>query len=391
MARPEIGTLFRRGNLSARHAEVDGNRVVLLHDGREAFPAMLSAIADAQHEVLLEMYWFDSDATGQRFADALVACAQRGVDVCVVYDAVGSIGADAAMFDRMRAAGCDVREWNPVAPWRARFQVATINRRDHRKVLVVDNRIAITGGINIADLWAPVESGGDGWRDDAVLLEGNVAARLRDSFLDIWGRLEGRRPRLDTSALPAAPGTSDGVRVQVLANRARGDRRSIRRVYLEQIRKASKSIYICNSYFLPDRAIRKALMTAAQRGVDVRIILAGRSDVVAVYSATRRMYALLMSAGVRIFEWTKSVFHSKTAVVDGSWSTIGSYNLDTVSWRLNLELNVAISDRELGERMNERFFRDAAEAVAIDARAFSFRPMVERLLEWFFHLFRKFL
>lgn len=351
---------------------------------------MLGAIADAEHEILFEMYWFDSDTTGQRFADALVAASQRGVDVCVIYDSVGSFGADAGMFDRMRAAGCDVREWNPVAPWRVRFRVATINRRDHRKLVVVDSRIAITGGINVDDLWAPAADGGGGWRDDAVLVEGDAAAKLRDSFLDVWGRLQGRTPRFQPQGV-AAQASATGVRVQVLANRARGDRRSIRRVYLEQIRKASHSIYISNSYFLPDRAIRKALTSAARRGVDVRVMLAGNSDVAPVYYASRRTYSEFLDAGIRIFEWTKSVFHSKTAVVDGSWSTIGSYNLDTVSWRLNLELNVAIHDQELGRRMNEVFFRDTAEAVPIDARAFSFRPFGERLLEWFFHLFRKFL
>lgn len=386
-----LGRLFRREEAQPLFggSDVDGNRVTLLRDGEEAFPAMLAAISNAKREVLIAMYWFDSDATGRKFADALIERAQSGVRVFVTYDAVGSISADGAIFDRMRAAGCDVREFNPVAPWRARFSLGMINRRDHRKLLIVDSRIAITGGVNLSDLWAPTSQGGEGWRDDAVSVEGESAERLRETFMTVWKWLGGVVPRLPT--IPPKTNASVGSRVRVLANRSLRDRRTIRRAYLEQIRGAKVSIYISNSYFLPDRAIRRELARAVRRGVDVRVLLAGKSDVIAVYYASRYLYSSLLAQGIRIFEWTRSTFHSKTAVVDGVWSTIGSYNLDNISWRLNLELNVAITDPVVGSAMQASFHRDCEEGVAIHRQSWRARPLLPRFLERFFFFFRKFL
>ncbi|MBC7174031.1 MAG: cardiolipin synthase B, partial [Polyangiaceae bacterium] len=132
-----------------------GNRVTLLRDAEEGFPAMLAAIAGAKSEILLEMYWFGSDRTGRRFAEALALRAQQGVKVSVIYDAVGSIEADDAMFVELEAAGCEVHQYNPIAPWRQRFRFDLVNRRDHRKMLIIDNQVGFTGGLNLADPWAP--------------------------------------------------------------------------------------------------------------------------------------------------------------------------------------------------------------------------------------------
>ena len=157
---------------------IEGNRVELLRDGKEAYPAMLDAIAGASEQVLLEMYWFDSDDAGRRFTKALVAAAERGVETVLLYDAIGSIGVDGAMFDELRRAGVKVAEFGPIAPWRRRFRLGWLTRRDHRKVLVVDGEVGFTGGINVAKAWLPLEEGGGGWRDDMVRIQGPVVRQL---------------------------------------------------------------------------------------------------------------------------------------------------------------------------------------------------------------------
>jgi cardiolipin synthase len=349
---------------------------------------MLDAIANAKREIVLEMYWFDSDRIGTRFADALIERAQSGVAVRVVYDAFGSFGVEDTFFDGMRAAGVSVAVFNPLSAWGRHFSFGRLNRRNHRKILVVDGHVGFTGGINIADRWASVEDGGEGWRDDVVRIEGPAALRLRDVVYDLWARFDKRLER-ELMTAPALPEGESYVRV--VANEYRADRRAIRAAYLQQIRAATRSIYISNCYFVPDPAIRRALGAAAKRGVDVRVITAGNSDVPTVRYASRARYAWLMKRGVRIYEWSKTVFHSKTAVVDDVWCTVGTYNLDYRSWRFNLEVNVAIADASLGHAMRDAFLVDMDASVRIDERAWRARPVFEKLLEWMSYAVRKLL
>lgn len=386
----KLRTRFRLGRAAAP-LEVGGNAVSILHDGEECFPAMLDAIEGAQEEVLLEMYWFHSDRIGMRFANALMEAAQRGVVVRVIYDAVGSWEAEDAMFDAMRNAGCEVHMFNPIAPWRKRFNIGVVNRRDHRKLLIVDGRTFFTGGVNIGDAWAPVEEGGGGWRDDMVLVEGPAATQARAIFLHTWRAL-GENPRHGDGWRPAAepvPGADAPVRV--LANFYRGDRLGIRREYLRRIRAARRFIYITNSYFVPDRAVRRSLANAARRGVDVRVLLPGEGDVLAIHYASRRLYDWLMRHGITLYEWQRTVLHSKSAVIDGIWSTVGTYNLDHRSWRFNLEVNVAVADPGVGGAMKARFEQDLEHSMPVSRRDWRFRPLSERMVESFFYLFRKLL
>lgn len=380
---------------------VAGNLVTLLADGEQAFPSMLAAIATARTEILLEMYWMQSDAVGRRFAKLLTERAHAGVRVCIIYDAIGSLGVDEAMFDELRAAGAEVFDYNPVAPWRNRWRIGTLNNRDHRKILVTDGAVGFTGGINLGLPWAPESEGGGGWRDDAVRIEGPAAAQLRVVFLQTWERLGGTAcpplppvpsvaPSAPTDALQ--PGTERAPSRQAVRALPSGHRRAralIRSAYLHHIRRAQRYVYIANSYFIPDREVRAALGAAAARGVDVRVLVAGQSDVRAVYFASRFLYARLLHSGVALYEWTKTVFHGKTAVIDGTWSTIGSYNIDHRSWRLNLEINVAIDGGEVGEAMRGRFLADIAQSTKVELSQFRFRAVHERVLEWFYYLFRK--
>ncbi len=372
---------------------VGGNLVRLLHDGAEAFPAMLADIAAARSEVLLEMYWFGSDATGRRFADALAACARRGVRVCILYDAVGSLEADDAMFEDLEAAGCEVHQYNPIAPWRRRFRLGLVNHRDHRKILVVDGQVGYTGGVNLADPWAPEAQGGAGFRDTMIRVDGPASSDLRAVFMTTWVKLAGPERPAGAARVPAAAhvaGSPDETcGVTILANQYLGERRAIRREYLRRIHFAKRSVFIANSYFLPDGTIRKTLFAAAARGVDVRVLVPGRSDVPAVYLAARRLYEELIAGGVKLYEWHETVLHAKTAVVDGAWSTIGTSNLDYRSGRFNLEVTAAVEDDGFGAAMQRRFEDDLERAVPLDLRTFRFRPLSERIAEHFFYLFRK--
>lgn len=373
-------------------ASVSGNRVTLLHDGEQALPAMLEAIAEAKHEILVEMYWFSSDRTGRRFADALSKRAAEGVRVRVLYDAVGSIQSDSRMFARMRDAGCEVEQYNPIAPWRARFRIGVINNRDHRKLLVVDRRVGFTGGVNLGDEWAPREEGGGGWRDDTVRIEGPAVEQMCHIFDEGW------RSTVEPSAASEPPlrmlldeGDGSGSRVLVLANQHPGERRAIRHAYLRRIQEAKRSVCITNSYFVPDGKIQRALADAVARGAEVRIILPGKSDVTAVWHAARKLYGRLLKAGIVLYEWQGSMLHAKTAVIDRRWCTVGTYNLDSRSLRFNLEVVATIEDAEVAHAMEQRFQEDLANAKRVSYEEWRCRPLSSRMLDDFFYRFHKLL
>jgi cardiolipin synthase len=410
--------------------------IELLRDGEEAFPAWLEAIASAQHEILLEMYWFGSDRTGQRFAAALMEKARAGCEVFVLYDAVRSLGTDRAMFTALEAVGARVLEFHPIAPWRKRFRFETVALRDHRKMLVIDAKVGFTGGINICDQAAPRAEGGAGWRDDAVRITGPAVLEMRALFFDTWLRLGGPSPRQGAAVVrrarkalvaaaraqtepvtppreavpawrmrlpgattrpspPAAivPAPASALRassVQVLGHAAWGARRSIRNLYVRKIRAAREKILIANSYFLPDSIVRRALKAAAQRGVEVRVIVPRDSDVPAVALAGKAMFARLMRSGVHIHEWVDGMMHAKTALIDG-WATCGSYNLDYRSLLYNLEVNVASDDPGFATQVEQSLRSDLARCRQIDPSAWAKRPRLQKLMEWLHYLVRQFL
>jgi cardiolipin synthase A/B len=372
---------------------VAGNRVRLLRNGAAAFPEMLAAIAAAEQQVLLEMYWFDSDKIGRKFAAALAAAAQRGVEVAIIFDAVGSVGASDDMFVELERAGARVIEFNPIAPWKQRFRLSRLTRRDHRKILVVDGRLGFTGGINIADYWLPPDDGGGGWRDDMVRVDGPAVVSLRDCFMRTWNRLRGGK--LGLTGFPALPVSAftagGGQAVSVLGQHYFRTRHEISRAYLHYLRASTARIFIANSYFVPDRRVLRALKRAARRGVDVRIIVAGQSDVDIVRHASRAVWGRLLRAGVRIFEWDESVLHAKSAVVDGSWSTIGTFNFDYLSLRVNLEVNVSVLDTRFASTLEASFRDDFARCREVSWADFRFRPLGQRLLEFVAYRLRKFL
>jgi cardiolipin synthase len=353
--------------------------------GREAFPAMLHAIRHAQRRVHFEMYIFRDDVIGREFQAALIERARAGLEVLLMIDGVGSLGFPARCIDAMRAGGVQVQVFNPVAPWRQRFG---LNRRDHQKILIVDDQVGFCGGINVGDEYAPIESGGGGWHDVQARVEGPAVLDLAQIFRETWMQAGGDpvTPPKPLESLSQVAG-HDAL-VEVISNLRMRTRSRMRYSYLHAIRRAQKSIYIMNAYFIPDIGLRRAFGLAVKRGVDVRVIVPSTSDVAAVYWASRRLYGRLLRRGVRIFEWPERMMHAKTGVIDGVWGTIGSYNLDRRSFLHNLEVAVVTIDRDLGERMHARFEKDLTVCREVTAEEWRKRSRWHKLLEAFFYLFR---
>ena len=362
-----------------------GNEVAPLQGGSETFPAMLEAIEGARASVCLETYILRADAVGQRFAQALCARARAGVAVRLIYDAVGCITLPVSYLRDLTREGVEVVEYHPIVPWRERF---ALSRRDHRKILVIDDEVGFTGGINIGCEYIPESEGGKGWHDVHCRIRGPVVLDLARLFRRVWIREGGRPypppPKAPKSA-PGGPGTS---LVRALDNRKMRRRWAIRRAYLHAINQATRSINLMNAYFLPDRGICWALHRAVRRGVRVRVIVPEVSDVPAVAYATRYLAAKLVRHGIEILCWPERMMHAKTAVIDSAWSTIGSYNLDTRSLLYNLEIAIEIVDRELGAAMDAQFEADACGCESLSLESWQRRPWLERALSWLFYKLR---
>jgi cardiolipin synthase len=381
--------------------DVPGDHIRLLRDGAEAIPAMMKAIRAARREVVLEMYWLDSSVVGTAVVKALAERARAGVAVYVLYDAIGSLGADRSLYVDLLAAGAQVLEYNPIAPWRRRFRLERVSLRDHRKMLVVDERVAFVGGLNLGLPWLCLDEGGGGWRDDVAAVVGPTAARVRALFFETWTAQGGECPknlRVFTSRERAEAareelGVSNMSRahpvVAVLGHDAWGARWAIRRAYLTRIRNAERRVLIENSYFIPDMRVKRALKYAARRGVEVRVVVPRESDVPAVKYATEWLYTDLMEAGIHIHEWTRGILHAKTLLVD-DWATTGSYNLDYRSFRYNLEANLASTDLAFVASVEASMRKDLAECTAeVDLALWKKRPLFDKLRSWFFYLGRK--
>lgn len=370
----------------AGNALVAGNEVTLLSDGPASHESMLKAIEQATDHVNLEFYIFQDDEAGRRFAEALLRKRSQGVAVHVIYDAVGSMDTPREFFQRLRAVGIQVLEFNPVNPLVARAGWR-LNHRDHRKVLIVDGRIAFTGGVNVSGVYS---NGSDlefedrknqfEWRDINVRIEGPVVADLQRLFLQTWQKQRG-------APLPARnwfPNTKAGGRhpVRVIASSPDDAVPGIYVSLVSAIHNATRSVYITMAYFAPDPQTLKALKEAAARGVEVTLVLPSFTDFWAILYAGRSHYAELLEAGVGIHERQDRLLHAKTAVIDGIWATVGSSNIDWRSFLHNDELNVVILGEAFGKQMEAEFRRDLAASQRITAREWQHRPLSWRVREW---------
>jgi len=376
-----------------------GNRVTLLEDGEATYAAMFEAIRGARDHIQLQSYIIEDDAVGRRFADALLQKQAEGVQVNLIYDSVGAIRTPRAYFDRLRAGGVSVLEFNPVNPLAVRMAWRIYNR-DHRKLLIADGKVAFLGGINISGVYSTgsaigrsTRSGGSseaqGWRDTHMRVEGPVVADLQRLFLDTWKKQHGPPPaerNYFPTLLPAGPDI-----VRVIGSSPDDPYSRMYMALMSALHSAQRRIWITNAYFVPDPQLLAALCEARGRGVDVRLLLPSHSDFGIVLNAGRSNYEQLLGCGVRIFEREGQLLHAKTVVIDGVWSTVGSTNLDWRSFLDNDELDAIMLGREFGARMEEMFQRDLEQSREIDPERWARRPAGTRFKEWFSRLWQRLL
>jgi cardiolipin synthase len=366
-----------------------GNQVLLLQNGPATYRAMLAAIATARDHIHLETYILDDDEVGREFADALLARRAQGVQVRLMRDSVGTLATPAAFFDRLVAGGVEVLEFNPVNPLQARKDWE-LNQRDHRKLLIVDGRIAFMGGINISGVYSGGSfgsgaharpAGTPAWRDTDLQLQGPVVAELQKLFLATWAAQKGPAPAAGNYFPPQRVAGRQVVRA--IGSSPEEPYSLIYATLLSAIGSAETSVHLTNAYFAPDPQLLAALQAAARRGVDVALILPSQTDSWLAFHAGRSHYEALLRAGVRIHERRGVVLHSKTALIDGVWSTVGSTNMDWRSFLHNHELNAVMLGAEFGAQVQSMFERDLAASDAITLDAWLQRPLHVRLQELF--------
>ncbi len=372
-----------------------GNSVRVLHDGKDTFPAMFDAIAGARHFVYLEYYVFeDVESEGRHLGDLVVERSRAGVRVRVIYDAVGSLGTPASFFDRLRAAGVQLVKYNPVNPLEARGHYAP-NMRDHRKILVADDAVAIVGGVNLSTdyesgpslLGREPPSEAQVWHDTDVEIRGPVVGELTQLFREHWREQEG--PPLAPESLPASDQPEGKEIARILGS---SPKRLATRYYaaaLTAIRTAQSSIWITAAYFVPTHQEVRALDAAARRGVDVRLLLPSHSDVNLIVPVQRSYYPELLRAGIKIYERNGGIVHSKSMVVDDVWSLVGSSNLDQRSVLFNDEVDAVMLGSSTAGQLRQGFEQDMDHAERVDWEQVRKEGTIARLKGWFWRLWEK--
>lgn len=375
-----------------------GHHLQLLQGGGEFFPAVVAAIETATHEVRLETYIFHFDPSGEQVALALEAAARRGVAVYLVVDGVGTPELPPDWVQRFDTAGVRWQQFSPLGRWGLLLPVGW--RRLHRKLCVVDERVAFCGGINILDDWVDPGLGAlESPRFDfAVRVTGPLVAQAHHTMVQFWGRLQITRQleslRLrgvqqgwkDASLLPwrrpAVSGGHGGANAALLLRDNVRNRNRIEKAYRKAIAGARHEVLIASAYFLPGGKLRRALVHAARRGVRVRLLLQGRYEYFMQYHGSRPVYGTLLAAGVEIHEYATGFLHAKVAVVDGHWATVGSSNLDPLSLLLAREANVVVEDAAFARDLRTSLLHAMqTQGVELQPQAYAQRPWHQRLLE----------
>jgi cardiolipin synthase len=383
-------------DLLARHLAVEralagspliaGNRTRLLYNGPRTFHAIFQAIRHAKHYVLLEYYIFENvRSDGERLADLLTAKRREGVAVAIIYDGYGSVDTPAALFDRLRHAGVSIVEFHPLNPLKPHN---AINDRDHRKILVADGSTAILGGVNLyavnqrhpyARIVASQGKHPATWHDIDIEIQGPAAERVQQIFLEHW--LAEGGPALPALAQAPPPRNVGDEIVRIIGSNHNDTVPRYAATLLSAIQSAQKTIWLTAAYFVPTDDEMHDLEAAARRGVDVRLMLPANSDSKLALAAGRADYDDLLEAGVKIFEYQNGILHSKCAVIDGVWSTIGSSNFDHRSVLFNDEVDAVILGRATGRQLQAEFRQEEASARRITLSAWEHRPWSERIQE----------
>lgn len=350
-----------------------GNRIRRLENGAEIFPAMLAGIARAKETVCFETFIFWKGEAAERFSTALTAKAREGVKVHVLIDGMGCDCVDGESLRRMRNAGVEVEVYH-LHP----RNFTNANQRTHRKLLVIDGRRGFTGGVGIADVWLGDGATPDHWRDTHYQVEGPVVAQMQAAFMDNWMRTHATVLHGD-AYFPLIPeqGTQ---RCQMFKSSPMEGSESARLMYLLSITAAEKSLRVGNAYFVPDDLVTETLISAVRRGVTVEVLVPGKhQDSTLVRGASRQRWGKLLESGVRIFEYTPTMYHRKVMIIDDIWASVGSANFDNRSFRLNDEANLNVFDREFAMEESEAFANDKLLAREVTYEEWMLRPVFEKI------------
>ncbi len=364
----------------------DGNRVELLYKGRESFDAIFDRVREAESFVCLQFYIFRNDETGSELAGIIKKKAKEGVRVFIIYDHFGSFGTPRSFWRDLRHAGIIIRASRPFK-WTSPLNYP---HRDHRKLIIIDGIMAFTGGLNIANEYRGFHLRSKGvWRDTGIILEGPIVSELYAAFRQAWRTWGGEPLPGSTTALPGRLSPKSSLPVMpIFASSAKG-RRKMRKLLYYSIHNARKSIFLTTAYFTPSRRMIDSLEEAVNKGVDVRLLLPGRSDVPVAQYAGRAFFTRLLRRGVRIFNYQGIMLHAKSYVFDGCWSIVGSANLDFQSLRWNDEGNVGILDEEFAAEMSGVFEEDLKNSEEIKLDDWTQRSSLEKIKERFSVIFRR--
>jgi cardiolipin synthase A/B len=356
---------------------LSGNAIRLLLNGDEIFPAKLAAIRAARTNINYAEYFYAAGAVAHDVAEALADRCRAGVTANILLDGVGALSMPSADVTRMKEAGCHVHTFRPIGGFRLRRH----NTRNHRRILVVDGRVGITGGSGVSDKWTGNGRVEGHWRDTDARIDGPAVRWLQSAFAENWREATGEVlggagyfPELDRSG---------DHRAQIIRSSPAMGSYSMYTMYLLAIASARRTIEVTNPYFLPDDQMEEALRAAVARGVRVTVITPGKIDHNLVRSASRRGFGALLRAGIQLYEYQAALLHSKTMVIDGVWATLGSTNFDRRSFALNDELNLVLYDRSVVARLEQVFQQDLGRSTRVTYEAWKNRGLKAKLLEIF--------
>jgi cardiolipin synthase A/B len=374
---------------------VVGNKVELLIDGPTTYDAMFAAIDHAKDHINMETFIIENDEIGQRFAKLLIAKQTSGVQVNLIYDSVGSINTPSTFFDSLKVSGINVLEYNPINPLMAR-KGWQVNQRDHRKLLIVDGEVAFVGGINISSVYSSgsfgrskITKNTQPWRDTHLRMEGPVVSEFQKLFMTTWNQQKGESLAVRNYFPDSAVRGNEVVRA--IGSSPDEPYSQIYSTLISAINSAETQVFITNAYFVPDPKLLAALKGAVLRGVDVRLLLPGKTDSTMVFYASRSYYDELLTANVKIYERQDALLHAKTAMIDGVWSTIGSTNLDWRSFTNNQEINAVVLGQGFGTQMQTMFEKDLESSTLITLESWRSRSIAARIKERAARLWARFL
>jgi cardiolipin synthase A/B len=364
-----MGSLLEPGILAS-------NKVTALINGDQIFPAMLEAVRRAERTICLETYIYWSGQVGREFADVLAAKARSGVRVHVLIDWIGSRKIDGSLLRFMKEAGVEVERYNPLV-W---YAPTRLNHRDHRKLLIVDGKVGFTGGAGLADIWLGNAQSPRHWRDSMFKLEGPAVAQMQAAFMDNWTKTTARVLDGDDYFPELKPAGSHYA--QVFKSSPREGTEDVRLMYLLSIAAARKSIRLSASYYVPDDLTTQEFLEAVRRGVKVEIIIPGaETDSAIVKHASRGKWGPLLKAGVKIYEYEPTMYHTKMMIVDDVWVSVGSANFGNRSFRLNDEANLNVFSREFAAEQIAAFEEDKTKCSEVTYEAWKRRGLWKRFME----------